>query len=724
MFSAQDVNSSLHSIDSFQDEQYVHSFQVEEMNESEIKEEKNIANEIQKISNKINEFTTSFSINEIGLIETMKKMSVLRDLINDILLFEDWLNLIDEIDCKKKCLEVNLETWEQNLIATKDWMKILLNNFTEKEFIDHSLLMFEDLEVLRFDLDLKNKVDRKDGLDNKANSFFYQTINLGDFVVVNKSQKDKERQTGSRLFKELFSPLLDVVDEKIKYIEEYGRVKNLINHCFLMIENINLSREGCLNSINRFEVNLTIDQKNKFKGQISRAQQRHAEVIQAAIIEMHEYLIKTLANAINFQELPYLVFQTLLIASRNRLGELKLAGGNAEQIDLSLESIEDLDKKLEDCKDFFRESRQIRAQFQKLNEEAAIEKKNMSIAQLNARKFTGEQIYRIPRKLMHQLASAHDDKKLGCVDLTTEEMRFFINKRKVAKKNSYRMEIECLLDPRSSSLAAVAHMQGDRPTQEDAHIFSLLDFMVGNKNYQIPLYGIFDGHGGRDGASYLAENLPRVLQLNLQRALAQPCTPIEELAAIFNTLKTLYEELTQEYRKTSYLGGSTACIVLIYKKMLIAANLGDSRAFINVNGSPIALSEDAAIGDKKRNRSVRKRGGFIVECRNTLRITDDEGHPTLNMTHSACEKKVLSANTRPKIVTFPLHLLPPGRRQLVIACDGVFDAISTISAAKTLHDDMLEGYSIEQAAKNMVRRAYSKGSPDNISALIVDLAIR
>lgn len=746
------INEYIVDIESLsEDNRFVFDVQIELFNHSKevvFSANKNIeeklTNEIQDILGQMTKRIPS-STGDRELRGFKDNLLELKNLVEDIALIEEIFISINDFDS----LKIALSTEKRNLMTAQELIEIALNEVIDRKISAIFMILAKEplvqhtdsscrlpicdamMKIAEISKELSSVEEEiktlhsililNKPIQNEGNypwsNFFSRFINPDDFILIENEKSDHEDRLNNKKNVSFVEQILKILEDHIRRIEEYKAVQYSIDKLIESVDNYNCSRKRCVDVIKKIGLDLTADQKEKFQNQLDWIQLKNNEKLEEAMTQVDIYLKETLMNAIQLQEIPRIVFQRLLLAAKKRLEELELWGGDVEAMKELLEShFLELNREVTLSPEAIKEKKKNEAWLKQLNKEAALNKKNMGVDQLNSRQLTGEQVQRIPEKLMRQLTCAQEKKKLTSIDLTPREMQVCIQKRGV-KEVSIKYFSELI----SSRAAAVAHMQGDRPTQEDAHVFSLLDIVVRQTHHQIPLYGIFDGHGGKDGAAYLANTLARKLQFNLQKALMESCDEQEDLIAIFNTLKTLYEELTQEYRKTSYLGGSTACNVLIYQGLLIVANLGDSRAFINVNGIPIALSEDASIGESQRDNSIKKRHGLILNVRGERRVMDHPGSPTLNMTNSACEKNILSVNTRPKIIVFPLHLLPPGSNQLVIGCDGVFDAISTVDAASTLHQDMLEGDCVEEAAIKMVKRAYDKGSSDNISALIVAL---
>ena len=96
-------------------------------------------------------------------------------------------------------------------------------------------------------------------------------------------------------------------------------------------------------------------------------------------------------------------------------------------------------------------------------------------------------------------------------------------------------------------------MQGWRCGMEDAHIATLIDLPKSKTKGM--LFGVFDGHGGKEVAVYAEENFKRVLE-------SMPEFQNESYA---EALKKAFLKLDSEVQKHDYAcdTGTTACVVLI-----------------------------------------------------------------------------------------------------------------------------------------------------------------
>jgi serine/threonine protein phosphatase PrpC len=278
----------------------------------------------------------------------------------------------------------------------------------------------------------------------------------------------------------------------------------------------------------------------------------------------------------------------------------------------------------------------------------------------------------------------------------------------------------------------IAHMVGERHTQEDEHAANRFSIDVHGVLKEIKLAGMFDGHGGSECSAFVAANLQKKIEEILPEYLEKYAEEGEDVA-IYNALKIAFADLADEYKRlclsgkekfeedySSYLlfcngqeAGTTACIAMFYNDHLWIANVGDSRAVICQNGRATTLSQDAEPKIERFKRGVEKRGAHVegnrVDSVATARAIGDF--------------KITGINPRPKIVDLNLNELQKilnkeGDPFLVIACDGLWDVASSEQVAETMAE--LEGTPADKA-EFLIKKAYASGSKDNISAIVIDL---
>lgn len=250
-------------------------------------------------------------------------------------------------------------------------------------------------------------------------------------------------------------------------------------------------------------------------------------------------------------------------------------------------------------------------------------------------------------------------------------------------------------------------------------------------------FGIFDGHGGTQVADHCAKQLHKNLMMEFRKKQVQPASRDEKIKQAIKEayLQTDKEILATSERKKYEQVGSTACAALLHGNpklgtalRLVIANLGDSRGILCRAGQAVAVSDDhkpSRLDEKKR---IERAGGLVLQVRGTWRVAAST-NPNSNTKASRREyqglamtrtfgdlhfkKPVALAIADPEIQIIPLS---DKDLFLVLATDGILDVLPNqeiVDLALKHWDDP------DEAAKNIVRTAYKRGSEDNLTVLVI-----
>lgn len=233
--------------------------------------------------------------------------------------------------------------------------------------------------------------------------------------------------------------------------------------------------------------------------------------------------------------------------------------------------------------------------------------------------------------------------------------------------------------------------QGWRPTMEDACVARCSDGQ--NSWGEVGIFGVFDGHGGAQVAKFCAEQWPQVVMKgdasNASAALYDSFLQVDDM------LQGLGQEMSASDVGHPDNVGCTAVVSVISPDSIIVANAGDSRAVLSREGRAVALSKDHKPNLPKEAARIRKAGGFVSEKRlgpnevlsrvnGKLAVSRAMGDLSFkkNTELSVTEQLVSCA---PEVRTW--------RRQaedefMVIACDGVWDVLSSQQVVDRVHKDL------------------------------------
>ena len=154
----------------------------------------------------------------------------------------------------------------------------------------------------------------------------------------------------------------------------------------------------------------------------------------------------------------------------------------------------------------------------------------------------------------------------------------------------------------------IACCEGLRDNMEDAELATSIEFIIQGQSYKGELFGVFDGHGGKEASQYVKDHLVEYLTTALQKAVGNGETLTEE--HIFKALKTCCQELDKAYAKTNKRDGTTATFTLILEDKIWVANVGDSRTVLSNNKIAYQLTEDAKPYIERYKKKMRKIRGI------------------------------------------------------------------------------------------------------------------
>lgn len=215
--------------------------------------------------------------------------------------------------------------------------------------------------------------------------------------------------------------------------------------------------------------------------------------------------------------------------------------------------------------------------------------------------------------------------------------------------------------------------RGKRNYMEDVE-FVFENIAVSDKR-SVAVFGVLDGHGGKDCAQYASEDVPIKITTFLRQSM--PCQE-----ALFKS----FVETDVEFLESAMGGnsGSTANISLYDKQVnhFYVANTADTRAVLCRRGVALDLSVDRKATDPEEIVRITKAGGYVVGGRvlGCLAVSRAFGDSQLKNN----KKGVLVVN--PEISRFSPGLLD---EFVVIATDGLWDVMSS-QAVVDMCKEMLE----------------------------------
>jgi protein phosphatase 1L len=251
-------------------------------------------------------------------------------------------------------------------------------------------------------------------------------------------------------------------------------------------------------------------------------------------------------------------------------------------------------------------------------------------------------------------------------------------------------------------------LQGKRPTQEDQHI-AVLNLDGNNSTLNtVNFFGVFDGHGGKRVSKFLRDNLPNFFLVKTDRNFYDKN---ETFTKYTNKVYDLLQNnLKEKHPRAVEYCGSTACVAIQTKNSLWVVNLGDSRAVLcNKKGEAVQLTVDHKPNLPEEKKRIESLGGKISFDGSDWRIK------TLSLSRAFGDLDCCPYVTHlPNIYKYKLSSKD---KFIIIACDGLWDAISNQNAIEFIRDLQFQNYQ-GNYAKELANHALTKGSFDNVTVII------
>lgn len=253
-----------------------------------------------------------------------------------------------------------------------------------------------------------------------------------------------------------------------------------------------------------------------------------------------------------------------------------------------------------------------------------------------------------------------------------------------------------------------AEAEGTRPHPiEDFHVETIRPFGEGGR---IGLFAIFDGHGGSEVADYLQKNLYDIV-LDHPTFCTDPKQAIRESYIAIDQRILDMGEISKVWR-----AGSTATTAFLLDKgrRLVVANVGDSRAVLSRDSTVVDLSVDHEPQKPKERQMVESKGGKVSQefagdvYRVDRRLAMSRAFGDYNLkAHITVEPDIWEGE------------LTADDEFFIIASDGLWHVMSSQEAVNIASQES----NAKAAAKALIEAAVDRDSHDDVSVLVVSLAI-
>lgn len=238
----------------------------------------------------------------------------------------------------------------------------------------------------------------------------------------------------------------------------------------------------------------------------------------------------------------------------------------------------------------------------------------------------------------------------------------------------------------------------------------------GNPSTSFSVFAVFDGHNGVSAAVFSKEHLLD----HVMSAIPPEIGRDEWLHALPRALVAGFVKTDIEFQRKGESSGTTATLVVIDGLTVTVASVGDSRCILDSNGTTISLlTVDHRLEENEEERERVTASGGEVGRLNLC--GGQEVGPLRCWPGGLClSRSIGDMDVGEFIVPIP-HVkqvkLPKSGARLIIASDGIWDALPSEMAAKCCR-----GLDAELAAKLVVKEALrTSGLKDDTTCLVVDI---
>ncbi|KAL6573366.1 hypothetical protein OROHE_001825 [Orobanche hederae] len=252
--------------------------------------------------------------------------------------------------------------------------------------------------------------------------------------------------------------------------------------------------------------------------------------------------------------------------------------------------------------------------------------------------------------------------------------------------------------------------KGPKLNMEDEHIcIDDLPLHLGDiAGFPSPgaFYGVFDGHGGTDAASFVRSNILKFITENTFFP-----------ARLEKAIKSAYLKADYAFAddcSVDISSGTTALTTFICGRKMIVANAGDCRAVLGKRGKAIEMSKDHKPNYTSERLRIEKLGGAIYDGYLN-------GQLSVSRALGDCHMKGLKGSACPLSSEPELQeaLLTEDDEFLIMGCDGLWDVMSSQCAVTMARKELMLHNDPERCSRELVREALKRNTCDNLTVIVI-----
>jgi len=230
----------------------------------------------------------------------------------------------------------------------------------------------------------------------------------------------------------------------------------------------------------------------------------------------------------------------------------------------------------------------------------------------------------------------------------------------------------------------------------------------------IHLFGVYDGHGGTEGAEFCEKKLHKAIlkEENFKTNIKQ---------AIYNGFLKTDAKFLEVCQMNVLEAGATVNVCVITPTTIYVANAGDCRCILATkNGKTIPLSVDHKPTDALELKRIETAGYYVEDKRVDGRLAVSRAIGDVDF------KQTYGLGQAEQAVTCAPEITEHNRSEnddfIIIACDGLWDVMTNEEATTFVRERRTQEHGdLRIVAQQLAENAVDIGSTDNVTSLIINL---
>ncbi|KAJ0096965.1 hypothetical protein Patl1_29287 [Pistacia atlantica] len=219
-------------------------------------------------------------------------------------------------------------------------------------------------------------------------------------------------------------------------------------------------------------------------------------------------------------------------------------------------------------------------------------------------------------------------------------------------------------------------------------------------------YGVFDGHGGIDAATFTRSNI-------LKFIVEDSHFPAGIKKAVKNAFAKADHALA-DAKSLDRSSGTTALTAFMLDRMMLIANAGDSRAVLGKRGRAIELSKDHKPNVTSERIRIEKLGGVIYDGYLNGQLSVARALGDWHIKGSKGSNCPLSSEPELEEI-----ILTEEDEFLILGCDGLWDVMSSQCAVTMVRKALMQHNDPEKCSKALVKEALQRNTCDNLTVVVI-----